>query len=47
MSFTYKDDLIDVPGTGLRLCTIENESIENFEWKEGHIRLYYIIFYFL
>tara|TARA_X000001036_G_C20028177_1_gene541636 strand:+ start:120 stop:416 length:297 start_codon:yes stop_codon:yes gene_type:complete len=40
MSFTYKDDLIDVPGTGLRLCTIENESIENFEWKEGHIRLY-------
>ena len=33
MSFTYKDDLIDVPGTGLRLCTIENEFIENFEWK--------------
>lgn len=40
MSFTYKDDLIDVSGTGLRLCTLKDETIENFEWKEGHIRMY-------
>lgn len=40
MPFNYENDLIDVPGTGLRLCTLENKKTEDFEWKEGNIRLF-------
>ena len=40
MPFTYEDNLIDVPGVGLKLHTLENEKKEDFEWKEGFIRLY-------